>query len=38
MIHAPQTGGVIKITRLSNWFNQIAAIRRIVSPVTGVGP
>ncbi len=29
IIHAPQTDDVIKITRLSSWFNHIAAIRRI---------
>jgi cell wall-associated NlpC family hydrolase len=30
IIQAPKTGDVVKITRLSNWLNQIAAIRRIV--------
>jgi len=30
IIHAPRTGDIVKITRLSNWLNQIAAIRRIV--------
>lgn len=31
IIQAPKTGDVVKITRLSSWINQIAAIRRIVS-------
>lgn len=31
IIHAPSTGDVVKITRLSSWSNQIAAIRRIVT-------
>ena len=30
IIQAPTTGDVVKITRLSSWINQIAAIRRIV--------
>lgn len=30
IIQAPKTGDVVKITRLSGWLNQIAAIRRIV--------
>ncbi len=29
IIQAPKTGDVVKITRLANWSNQIAAIRRI---------
>ncbi|OKI53805.1 C40 family peptidase [Micromonospora sp. CB01531] len=29
IIHAPKTGDTVKITHLSNWLNQIAAIRRI---------
>ncbi|MEV0158067.1 C40 family peptidase [Micromonospora sp. NPDC050686] len=33
IIHAPKTGDVVKITRLSGWLHQIAAIRRI--PVAG---
>ncbi|MER7471259.1 C40 family peptidase [Micromonospora sp. NPDC000018] len=32
IIQAPKTGDVVKITRLSSWINQIAAIRRIVTP------
>ena len=31
IIHAPSTGDVVKITRLSSWSNQIAAIRRMVA-------
>ena len=31
VIHAPKTGDVITIARLSTWSNQIASIRRIVS-------
>ncbi|MCZ7423780.1 C40 family peptidase [Verrucosispora sp. WMMA2121] len=31
VIQAPKTGDVVKITRLSRWINQTAAIRRIVS-------
>lgn len=31
VIHAPKTGDVVKVTRLSNWLNQISAIRRIAS-------
>ncbi|MFE9694362.1 C40 family peptidase [Micromonospora sp. NPDC005806] len=32
VIHAPKTGDVVKITRLSSWINQIAALRRIAAP------
>ncbi|MFI5490522.1 C40 family peptidase [Micromonospora echinaurantiaca] len=31
IIHAPKTGDVVKITRLSRWITRIAAIRRIVA-------
>lgn len=31
LVHAPRTGDVVKVTPLSNWANQVAAIRR---PVT----
>jgi cell wall-associated NlpC family hydrolase len=30
IIQAPKTGDVVKITRLSSWLDQIAAVRRIV--------
>ncbi|MBQ1011077.1 C40 family peptidase [Micromonospora sp. M51] len=30
IIQAPRTGDRVKISRLSNWFDQIAAIRRVV--------
>ncbi|MBQ0906796.1 C40 family peptidase [Micromonospora sp. U21] len=30
IIQAPRTGDVVKISRLSNWLGQIAAIRRVV--------
>ena len=29
IIQAPRTGDVVKISRLSNWLGQIAAIRRV---------
>ncbi|MGR6318859.1 C40 family peptidase [Micromonospora soli] len=32
VIQAPKTGDVVRITRLSSWINQIAALRRIVAP------
>ncbi|MGC3862343.1 C40 family peptidase [Micromonospora chersina] len=32
LIQAPKTGDVVRITRLSSWINQIAALRRIVAP------
>ncbi|MEU9742554.1 C40 family peptidase [Micromonospora chersina] len=32
VIQAPKTGDVVKITRLSSWIRQIAALRRIVAP------
>ncbi|WBB69191.1 C40 family peptidase [Micromonospora sp. WMMD812] len=32
IIHAPQTGDVVKITQLSSWLHQIATIRRIADP------
>jgi cell wall-associated NlpC family hydrolase len=31
IIQAPKTGDVIKISKLSSWLDQIAAIRRIVA-------
>lgn len=31
VIHAPKTGDVVKITRLSSWIKQIAALRRIAA-------
>lgn len=31
IIQAPKTGDVVKITRLSSWIDQVAAIRRIVA-------
>jgi cell wall-associated NlpC family hydrolase len=30
IVQAPKTGDVVKISKLSGWLNQIAAIRRIV--------
>ena len=30
IIQAPQTGDIVKITKLSSWLDRIAAIRRIV--------
>ncbi|MFI2652774.1 C40 family peptidase [Micromonospora fulviviridis] len=32
VIQAPKTGDLVRITRLSSWINQIAALRRIVAP------
>lgn len=29
IIHAPQTGDVVRITRLAGWIDQIAAMRRV---------
>ncbi|WUP52899.1 C40 family peptidase [Micromonospora globbae] len=31
IVHAPRTGDVVKITRLSDWLHKIAAIRRIAN-------
>jgi cell wall-associated NlpC family hydrolase len=32
VVHAPQTGEVVKISRVSGWASEIAAIRRIAGP------
>ncbi|MBM0224855.1 C40 family peptidase [Micromonospora sp. ATA51] len=32
IIQAPKTGDVVRITRLSSWIDQIAALRRIAAP------
>lgn len=32
VIQTPKTGDVVRITRLSSWINQIAALRRIAAP------
>ncbi|MGW5666423.1 C40 family peptidase [Micromonospora sp. NPDC003776] len=37
IIQAPKTGDVVRISRLSGWINQIAAIRRIVPGRSLVG-